>query len=188
MSHGIRLFFSNRHWLVACAYVILFLGCTVFGLGFTAVNAFAQVIEPPIPAPPSPPLPPEWVSPALPQLVKVELHAIEAEVDGSVATVSVTQVLRNDGGQTAEGIYVFPLPKDAAVSDFQMTVDGETLEGKLLTREEARRIYEQIVRRQRQLHGIEAKNVSHQRIMRTLLPLQHILPGGGVQPLLQTLN
>lgn len=149
MSHGIRLFFSNRHWLVACAYVILFLGCTVFGLGFTAVNAFAQVIEPPIPAPPSPPLPPEWVSPALPQLVKVELHAIEAEVDGSVATVSVTQVLRNDGGQTAEGIYVFPLPKDAAVSDFQMTVDGETLEGKLLTREEARRIYEQIVRRQR---------------------------------------
>jgi Ca-activated chloride channel family protein len=82
-------------------------------------------------------------------LVTVEMHAVEADIDGPIATVAVTQVFRNDSGQTAEGVYVFPLPADAAVSDFQMTVNGETLEGRLLTGEEARRIYEQIVRQQR---------------------------------------
>jgi len=48
-----------------------------------------------------------------------------------------------------EGTYVFPLPEDAAVSSFDMWVDGKKLEGKLLGRDEARRIYEDIVRRQK---------------------------------------
>ncbi len=121
-----------RRWLLAGLCLLLLLG--------NPVPAAAQVIEPPWP-----PLPP----PILPSLVTVELHAVEAEVDGPLATVTVTQVFRNDSGQTAEGVYVFPLPEDAAVSDFQMTVDGQTLEGKLLTGAEARRIYEQIVRQQR---------------------------------------
>ena len=85
----------------------------------------------------------------MPNQVTVELHKVEAVVDGPIATVSVEQVFRNDSGQTAEGVYVFPLPKDAAVSDFQMTVNGQTLEGKLLDKEEARRLYEQIVRQRR---------------------------------------
>jgi Ca-activated chloride channel homolog len=108
-----------------------------------AIPVSGQVILPP--EVPSPLVPPP---PARNQVI-VELHAVEAIVEGPVATVSVTQVFRNDSGQIAEGIYVFPLPKDAAVSDFQMMVDGETLEGKLLDRKEARRIYEEIVRQQR---------------------------------------
>jgi len=130
--------------VVAAALLLLLL---------SAVPVAAQIIiDPPVPPhfpPPQPPFPPVAPPPTPPNLVTVELHAVEAEIDGPVATVAVTQILRNDSGQTAEGIYVFPLPPDAAVSDFQMTVDGETLEGKLLTGEEARRIYEQIVRQQR---------------------------------------
>jgi Ca-activated chloride channel family protein len=112
----------------------------------------AQDTRPPRPLPP-PPLPP----PPLPPIVEVapisqiviERHAVDAVVDGQVAQVQVTQVLRNQSGRVAEGVYIFPLPKDAAVSDFQMTVDGQVLEGRLLDRDEARRIYEQIVRSQR---------------------------------------
>ena len=52
------------------------------------------------------------------------------------------------GSRAAEGVYLFPLPLGAAVSDFQMTVNGQTLEGRLLDQAEARRIYEEIVRRQ----------------------------------------
>ncbi len=48
-----------------------------------------------------------------------------------------------------EGTYVFPLPEDAAVSSFDMWVDGKKFEGKLLGRDEARRIYEDIVRQQK---------------------------------------
>jgi Ca-activated chloride channel family protein len=112
----------------------------------------AQDTRPSRPLPP-PPLPP----PPLPSIVEVapisqiviERHAVDAVVDGQVAQVQVTQVLRNQSGRVAEGVYIFPLPKDAAVSDFQMTMDGQVLEGRLLDRDEARRIYEQIVRSQR---------------------------------------
>ncbi|MBE2241026.1 MAG: VWA domain-containing protein [Caldilineaceae bacterium] len=97
---------------------------------------------------PLPPFPPMVTRPPDNQIM-IERHAVDAVVDGEVAQVQVTQVLRNQSGRVAEGVYIFPLPKDAAVSDFQMTVDGEVLEGKLLDRDAARRIYEQIVRSQR---------------------------------------
>ena len=103
----------------------------------------------PLPIEPIPPLPPVVPPPIAPNEVTVALHKVEAVVDGPIATVSVEQVFRNDGAQTVEGVYVFPLPKDAAVSDFQMTVNGQTLEGKLLDKEDARRLYEQIVRQRR---------------------------------------
>jgi Ca-activated chloride channel family protein len=41
------------------------------------------------------------------------------------------------------------LPEDAAISSFDMWVDGQKIEGKLLGRAEARAIYEEIVRTQR---------------------------------------
>lgn len=85
----------------------------------------------------------------VPPGVIVAAHTVDAVVEGRVAQVQVTQVFRNQSGSVAEGVYIFPLPKDAAVSDFQMTVNGEVLEGKLLDRDEARRIYEEIVRSQR---------------------------------------
>src|SRR3989304_3267129 len=61
----------------------------------------------------------------------------------------VDQVCRNDNDWTVEGTYVFPLPIDAAVSSFTLWIDGEPVEGKVLTREEARRTYEEIVRTMR---------------------------------------
>ncbi|MFO7634473.1 MAG: VIT domain-containing protein, partial [Caldilinea sp.] len=98
---------------------------------------------------PLPPMPPPITMSAPPAQIVIERHAVDAVIEGQVAQVQVTQVLRNQSGRVAEGVYIFPLPADAAVSDFQMTVDGEVLEGKLLDRDEARRIYEEIVRSQR---------------------------------------
>jgi Ca-activated chloride channel family protein len=104
-------------------------------------SAYAQgiIIDPPIQPAPAPLLTP----------ITIAQHKVDAVIDGPVANVRVTQVFRNDTGRTVEGVYIFPLPGDAAVSDFQMTVDGQVLEGKLLNKDEARRIYEEIVRRQR---------------------------------------
>ena len=81
--------------------------------------------------------------------VSIDLHSVDAVVDGPVATVHVTQVFRNQADWEVEGSYIFPLPSNAAVSDFQMTVDGQVLEGELLPKDEARRIYEDIVRQRR---------------------------------------
>ena len=63
--------------------------------------------------------------------------------------MKVRQVFRNQTDGQVEGTFIFPLPPDAAISDFQMTVDGQVLEGKVMKKDEARRIYEDIVRSQR---------------------------------------
>lgn len=119
----------------------LFLLLVSMLLALTSLPVAAQVVGPPLP----PPIPP-FFPPAPPRTVVVAEHTVDAVVDGPVANVTVRQVFRNDGAVTAEGVYVFPLPKNAAVSDFQMTIDGQTVEGELMTAAEARAIYERIVR------------------------------------------
>jgi Ca-activated chloride channel family protein len=107
-----------------------------------ALGAQAQVIIDPPPMPPLQPVAPRAG-------VVVQEHTVAIAVDGPLTTVRVKQVFRNDGAQTAEGSYIFPLPKGAAVSDLQLTVDGVTMEGEVMDADEARAIYEAIVRSQR---------------------------------------
>jgi len=79
----------------------------------------------------------------------VKYHRVDVTITDQVATTRVDQVFVNNAAYPVEGTYIFPLPEDAAVSSFDMWVDGRKLEGKLLGRDEARRIYEDIVRQQR---------------------------------------
>ena len=48
-----------------------------------------------------------------------------------------------------EGTYIFPVPEGASVSDFAMYIGDERVQGEILDSREARRIYEDIVRRMR---------------------------------------
>lgn len=132
---------------LACSWLSVMVLCATTLLLSAPATTYAQETWPPPPLPPHP-LPPIVEVAPIHQIV-IERHVVDAVIDGQVAQVQVTQVLRNQSGRIAEGVYIFPLPKDAAVSDFQMTVDGEVLEGRLLDRDEARRIYAQIVRSQR---------------------------------------
>jgi len=91
--------------------------------------------------------PPADLIPPIGGPISIELHSVDAVVDGPVATVHVTQIFRNQANWQVEGTYIFPLPDNAAIGDFQMTVDGQVLEGQLLDSDEARGIYEAIVRR-----------------------------------------
>jgi len=91
--------------------------------------------------------PPADRLPAIGGPISIELHSVNAVVDGPVATVHVTQIFRNQADWQVEGTYIFPLPADAAIGDFQMTVDGQVLEGQVMDSDEARGIYEAIVRR-----------------------------------------
>lgn len=109
----------------------------------SSVVAFAQIIIDPPPG--GPPLP----APLVLDPIQIEQQRIDVVIDGPLTQVHLTQVLRNHSAQTVEGTYLFPLPEAAAISDFQMTVDGQVLEGQLLTKEDARRTYEEIVRQRR---------------------------------------
>jgi Ca-activated chloride channel family protein len=78
----------------------------------------------------------------------IEYHHVTVTIENQVATTHVDQVFVNDAGFTVEGTYIFPLPEGATISEFAMWVQGKKHEGKLLTKEEARAIYESYVRRQ----------------------------------------
>jgi Ca-activated chloride channel family protein len=79
----------------------------------------------------------------------IKYHRVTVTIEDQVATTHVDQVFVNEGRFEVEGTYIFPLPEEAAISEFSMWVDGQKLEGQVLKRDEARRIYEDIVRRRR---------------------------------------
>ncbi|HEY69996.1 MAG TPA: VWA domain-containing protein [Anaerolineae bacterium] len=76
----------------------------------------------------------------------IEYHRVNVEIVDQVAITHVDQVFRNDNDWVVEGTYVFPIPLDATVTEFILWMDGEPVEGEVLTKQEAREIYEDIVR------------------------------------------
>jgi len=74
---------------------------------------------------------------------------INTKIEGQVSTTHLEQVFRNDTPYTLEGTYFFPIPETASIVEFAIWENGKKLVGEVRTREEARRIYDEIVRRQR---------------------------------------
>ncbi len=85
----------------------------------------------------------------LPNVLPVKSIKIDTKIEGQVATTHVEQVFRNDTPHTLEGTYFFPIPETASIVEFSIWENGKKLVGEVRTREEARRIYDEIVRRQR---------------------------------------
>ncbi|MBI5960374.1 MAG: VWA domain-containing protein [Chloroflexi bacterium] len=81
--------------------------------------------------------------------VVIKLHRVSVDIDNQVATTRIEQVFLNESDRRAEGTYIFPLPVGAAVSDLVMWVNGQPIEAKILDAEQARDIYDQIVRQMR---------------------------------------
>lgn len=85
------------------------------------------------------------------QVGVVRLSAVEATVtiNDQVATTELVLTLENPTSRPLETQVLLPVPAKSAVRSFQLEGAGPTLEAKLLPRDEARRIYEEIVRRTR---------------------------------------
>lgn len=83
---------------------------------------------------------------------------VEIEVSGLVARAKITQRFENPSDKWVEGIYVYPLPQQAAVDVLKMQVGNRFLEGKIKERAEAREIYEKAA-----AAGIKASLVEQER-------------------------
>jgi Ca-activated chloride channel family protein len=114
-----------------------------------AVTAHAQVlvidhgrriVPPPVPV--TRPLP-------APSSYKIRALDVQATIRDQGAKVQVSQVFQNTGSTVLEAQFALPIPEHAAITGMTLLVDGKELPGKLLKKEEARRIYEETVRRQR---------------------------------------
>ena len=93
---------------------------------------------------------PEFPRPTvLPRSLPIKSIKIDARISSQLATTHVEQVFRNDTNATLEGTYFFPIPETASIVEFAIWEGDRRLVGEVRSREEARRIYDEIVRRQR---------------------------------------
>ena len=67
---------------------------------------------------------------------------VRIRVSGMIARTELTQRFHNPRPEWQEGIYVFPLPEDAAVDRLRMIIGERVIEGRIAERSQAKRSYE----------------------------------------------
>ena len=117
----------------------------ILGLSLTLVIllsgiALADGFIIPVPPHPGKPFPPS---------LSIKYHHVDIKIDNQVAQTAVDQVFINNHNRDIEGTYIFPIPTDASISKFSMFVGGEEIKGEILDKDEARRIYQDIVRQRK---------------------------------------
>jgi len=75
------------------------------------------------------------------QLAAILETEVKIEVTGMIARTKLRQLFKNDRDRWLEGIYVFPLPENAAVDYMRMKIGERIIEGVIKEREEAKRLY-----------------------------------------------
>lgn len=71
-------------------------------------------------------------------ILKTDVHM---RVNGMLVRTRVVQRFKNPGKEWLEGIYVFPLPDNAAVDHLRMRIGDRIIEGKIKEKQEAKKIY-----------------------------------------------
>ncbi len=74
---------------------------------------------------------------------------VRVELADRVLRYEVTETFVNRGSRVGEADFMFPLPKGAAFQDLKLSINGEMVAGETMNANQARQIYEEIVRRQR---------------------------------------
>lgn len=86
--------------------------------------------------------PPAYELPADESPLRRAYSHIRVDVDGDIARTVVTEVLVNDLDSAAEAVFRFPLPDDAAVTDFAEWKDGSRVRAALIDEDDARRAFD----------------------------------------------
>jgi Ca-activated chloride channel family protein len=110
---------------------------------------------------------PGWYLPAPTVATEVTMDA-----SGLVNRVTVMQHFTNPHERWYEGVYLFPLPENAAVDSLRMTIGPLVIEGDIREKEQARRDYEQAKRA-----GQTASLVEQRRPNMFTTSLANIAPG-----------
>ena len=95
---------------------------------------------------------------------------VRIRVEGRVALVEVTEWFLNDSERIAEGDYLYPLPGEAVFQGFSLFQGDTELRGEIMDADEARRIYEGIVRRRADPALIEL--AGHGLLRARIFPIQ----------------
>ena len=83
---------------------------------------------------------------------------VDMDIAGPVIRTKVSQSFQNTSDAWVEGVYVFPLPENAAVDRLRMVIGGRMIEGQIKEKKQAKKIYEQA-----KAQGKKASLVEQQR-------------------------
>jgi Ca-activated chloride channel family protein len=125
--------------------------CVAIASLLLASTAWAQgvliIIDPPYPMP----LPRPIIirpSPQPEQLTyKIKEITSQTRISDQVARVQVTQSFVNTSSRQMEVSFMFPLPHEGAIDQLTFMVDGKEIAGKLMKADEARKIFQEHVRK-----------------------------------------
>lgn len=76
----------------------------------------------------------------------IKYHLVNVDIQDQAARTSVDQVFKSEINRRIEATYLFPLPEKSAITNFALQMNGKMVEGRVLDKDEAKRIYEDIVR------------------------------------------
>ena len=86
-------------------------------------------------------------------IVDAQLRRVSADVrvtlEGRIAHVEVEERFQNTGGRMTEGSYLYPMPGEAVFQNFSLWMGDQEVRGEMMNADQARGIYEEIVRRQK---------------------------------------
>ena len=109
----------------------------------------------------------KFYKPAL--LLNTDMHL---KVNGLIAMVNVKQHFKNTSTQWMEGIYVFPLPENAAVNKMRIQIGERIIEGEIKEKQAAKVIYQKA-----KANGQQASLVEQERPNLFTNSIANIAPG-----------
>lgn len=94
------------------------------------------------------------------QFIQAPMVATDVDMDitGPIIRTTLSQTFKNTTDDWVEGVYVFPLPENAAVDRLRMVIGGRMIEGQIKEKVQAKKIYEQA-----KAEGKKASLVEQQR-------------------------
>ncbi len=97
---------------------------------------------------------------------------VHMSITGMIARVQVQQRFVNPTAEWREGVYLFPLPDNAAVDHLRMHIGERVIQGRIAERNDARRVYEHA-----KLEGRKTTLVEQERANLFTTNLANIAPG-----------
>jgi Ca-activated chloride channel family protein len=139
---------SSRHkslfWLCFMALAVPFLtSTTASGQGLLVNVEMDMRMRLPRPIIGPHPVPPHQ------DTYKIKELDVHVQLKEQVARVQVSQSFVNTGSRQMEVSFVFPLPYEGAIEQLTLLVDGKEFPARLMEKDKARKIYEEIVRKNR---------------------------------------
>ncbi len=107
---------------------VFFLGLIIGAAGFSQAATATGLLTP--------------VNSALPAL-EMRSHEVEVTIQDGYSITNIDQVFHNPGQQDMDAKYEFPVPDQAAVSEFTVWIDNQPVVGEVLEKQKARKIHQE---------------------------------------------